>query len=92
LSKLISAIRKQWQEALGEPEAPAAEAAMRNAHRLLAAIGKHTVAETLAGVTVEQFLGPAWVRANPWAWSYIADIAADLERPCPGDVAAAEPR
>jgi hypothetical protein len=46
LSKLISAIRKQWQEALGEPDAAAAEAALRNAHRLLSAIGKHTVAET----------------------------------------------
>ena len=75
LSKLISSIRKQWQEELGEPEAATTEAAMNSAHKLLNAIDNKNLSATLAGVTVEQFIGCGWMDDNPWAKPYITRIA-----------------
>lgn len=80
LSKLIAAIRRQWQEELGEPEAPVTEAVMNRAHTLLTAIDKSTLATVLAGNTVEAYLGFDWIENNPWSRPHVARISALLDR------------
>lgn len=79
LSRLIAAMRRQWQEELGEPEAPATEAAMHRAHKLLTAIDNGHLATTLADSTVARFIGSEWIENNPWAKPHVARIAGLLE-------------
>lgn len=93
LSKLISSIRRQWQEELGEPEATATEAAMTSAHKLLNAIDNKNLSATLGGATVEQFIGRDWIDDNPWAKPYVTRIATLLNQIdlTQGDIATASP-
>lgn len=74
LSRLIAAMRRQWQEELGGAEAPATEAAMHRAHTVLTAIDKGTLTATLAGGTVEAYIGHDWIENNPWARPHILRI------------------
>jgi hypothetical protein len=79
LSKLISAIQRQWMEQLGEPEAPLSEAAMHRAHKLLTAAQEGRAAAALAGGSVADFLGRDWLDAQPWAGPHVQKIQAAID-------------
>jgi hypothetical protein len=78
LSKLISALQKQWREELGGPEAPATEAALKRAQDLLTAVRDGSAPRLLAESTVHGYLGEAWLTANPWAGPHVQRIEAAI--------------
>jgi hypothetical protein len=81
LSKLISALQKQWQQELGEPGATLTEAALRGAQSLLSASHSGVIAGMLASAPIEHHVGADWVAANPWAQPYLARIAQTVGPP-----------
>jgi hypothetical protein len=83
VSKLISAIQKQWMEELGEPEAPATEAALQSAQRLLTAIRDGSIARLLADGTIGQHLGGSWIATHPWAKPHVQKIESAIRTAFP---------
>lgn len=74
LSKLISAIRKQWREELGGSEAPATESALRNVQDLLTAVRDGSIMSLLAQDSIARHLGEDWLACNPWAQPHVRKI------------------
>ena len=62
--KLISAIQKIWLAESGSSTGDEAEAVMHHSHDLLIGAKTGTIAATLAGGTVAEFLGEAWVASH----------------------------
>jgi hypothetical protein len=83
LSKLISALRKQWLEELGGPEAARTEAVLKNAHRLLAEVNAGNPPQPPSHAALETELGAAWLAVNPWARPHVQRLAAVLTVPAP---------
>ncbi|MFN5745164.1 MAG: hypothetical protein ACK443_03630 [Methylococcaceae bacterium] len=81
LSKLISAMQKQWQQELGELGAALTEAALRGAQNLLSASHSGAIAGMLASAPIEHHVGMDWVAANPWAQPYLSHIAQTVGPP-----------
>lgn len=63
--KLISAIQKEWGEALGEDHAEFSEDVMNAAHDLLQAGTKERMRDLLGSLSVKQYLGEVWVQGHP---------------------------
>ena len=63
--KLILAIRKEWGEVVGEPDAALAQKVMNRAHTLLQAAQIASVASLLDGRSVAEYLDPVWVEMHP---------------------------
>lgn len=63
--KLILAIQKECNEALGEPEAVVAQKVKDRAHVLLQASDSSSVSNLLDGRTVSEYLDPVWVEMHP---------------------------
>jgi hypothetical protein len=63
--KLILAIRKEWSEAAGEPDALIAQQVMDRAHTLLQASQSSSVANLLDGRSVAEYLDPVWIETHP---------------------------
>ena len=72
--KLISEIQKVWGQQLGEPLADETEDIMNLAHDLLQAQDKQAMARLLAGRTVFEYLGEAWLQQH----ATVAQIASEL--------------
>lgn len=83
VSKLISAIQKQWMEELGEPDAPVTETVLQNAQQLLTAIRDGSIARLLAEGTIEQHLGASWIASHPWAKPHVRKIEAAISTAYP---------
>ena len=60
--KLISAIQKEWNLELGEPQADESENVMYKAHDLLQAAKENNFSQVLCGKTVTEYLGKDWVK------------------------------
>jgi hypothetical protein len=78
LSKLISALQKQWREELGGQEATATEAVLRKAQTLLTAVRDGTILRLLADGPLERHLGETWLNANAWAKPHVQKIEAAI--------------
>lgn len=64
--KLISAIQREWGADAGESTSDVSEQVMHSAHALLAAAAKSgSLEQVLAGRTINDYLGPLWVRRHP---------------------------
>jgi len=76
--KLILAIRKEWDEASGEPDKARTQRVMDRAHTLLQASRTSSVANFLDGRSVVEYLDPAWVDLHPAVKPRIAAFVAVL--------------
>jgi hypothetical protein len=76
--KLILAIQKERNEAIGEPDANLAQKVLDRAHVLLQASQSSVVSNFLDGRTVEQYLGPVWVENHPAVKPNIAAFVSAL--------------
>lgn len=66
VGKLILAVQKECDEAVGDPDAAlAARKVMDRARRLLEAAQMVSVSSLLDGRTVAEYLDPAWVEMHP---------------------------
>lgn len=65
---MVSAIQKEWGEALGTDAAPEAEEVMGRAHDLLQADSSEALARLLDGKSCADYLGASWIRAHPSIW------------------------
>lgn len=74
--KLILAIRKEWTEVLGEPDAVVAEKVMYRAHVLLQASESSSVTNLLDGRTVVEYLDAVWVEMHPSVKPYVEAFVA----------------
>lgn len=64
----MSAIQKEWGDALGTDAAPEAEEVMSRAHVLLQADSSEASARLLDGRSCADYLGAEWIRAHPAVW------------------------
>jgi len=62
--RLILAVQKVWGYCSGTDEAPMAEAVMNKAHDIQVAITNQRLQEVLAGRTIREYLGAAWVSSH----------------------------
>jgi hypothetical protein len=76
--KLILAIQKERDEALGAPEAARAQKVVDRAHTLLQASRTSSVSNLLDGRSVAEYLDPGWVEAHPSVEPSIAAFIAAL--------------
>lgn len=65
---MVSAIQKEWGEALGTDAGPEAEEVMSRAHDLLQADSCEAIARLLDGRSCADYLGIEWIRAHPSVW------------------------
>ena len=65
---MVSAVRKEWGEALGTEAAPEAEEVMSRAHDLLQADSSEALVRLLDGRSCADHLGADWIRAHPSVW------------------------
>ena len=61
---LISAIQKEWNNEIGEPEAVTSEEIMNKGHDLLKGAKNNNLENVLKGMSVSQFLGDMWVQKH----------------------------
>jgi len=78
VGKLILAIQKEREEAVGEPDAALAHRVMGRARTLLQAAQTASVASLLDGRSVAEYLDPAWVERHPSVKPGIAALVAAL--------------
>ena len=71
---LISNIQAVWHEEAGEPKSASSETVMHKSHGLLAAAKTGSLAPELAGATIGEYLGTAWVAAHPQVWPAIKSL------------------
>ncbi|MDH5354953.1 MAG: hypothetical protein OEY09_10965 [Gammaproteobacteria bacterium] len=76
--KLISAIQKEWDNEMGEPEAEESENIMHKGHDILKAARNNNISSILNGMNVTQFLGDIWVHKHPNVKQSIANFEAVL--------------
>lgn len=74
--KLILAIRKEWEEVVGEPDAALAHKVMDRAHTLLQAAQTASISILLDGRSVAEYLDPVWVEMHPSVKPSIAALVA----------------
>ena len=72
--KLVSAIQKEWGDAVGEPEATESEDVMHHSHVLLGANSPNELAVILKGKSIAEYLGVLWVKAHPAVLPYIKKL------------------
>ena len=79
VGKLILAVRKECEEAAGDPDAAlAARKVMERAHRLLEAAQTASVSSLLDGRSVAEYLDPVWVEMHPSIKPSIVELLAAM--------------
>lgn len=76
--KLILAIQKECDEAIGEPETVLAGQVMKRARTLLQASQSSSVLNLLDGRSVAEYLDPVWVEMHPSVQPAIEALVAAL--------------
>jgi len=76
--KLISAIQKEWNTELGEPEAEISEEIMNKGHDLLEGAKNNNLEGLLKGMSVTQFLGDLWVHKHQGVKESILNLEAAM--------------
>jgi len=72
ISKLISAIEREWREELGGPDASLTETVLRKVHRLLTTLKLDTPDRAVEHLQSQ--IGPEWLESHPWAKPYVLRI------------------